>query len=131
LPWGLSFARSGDTLPRHPTQLYEAAFHLTMAGLLLALAQRGLFRGQLIKLYILSYLGYRFLTEFIRPEPRLLLGLTAYQWAALGLAPVFAWLWWRDARLLRQAQAQGEENKSFTTSDKSGKASGITLSSNP
>ena len=60
--------------------------------------QRGLFRGQLIKLYILAYLAYRFLTEFIRPEPRLLLGLTGYQWACLALAPVFVWLWWRDAK---------------------------------
>jgi phosphatidylglycerol:prolipoprotein diacylglycerol transferase len=69
-----------------------------MAGLLFTFQQRGQFRGQLIKLYILAYLAYRFLTEFIRPEPRLLLGLTGYQWAALCLAPLFVWLWWRDSR---------------------------------
>jgi phosphatidylglycerol:prolipoprotein diacylglycerol transferase len=97
LPWGVQFQSAGDDLRRHPTQLYEAAFHLAMAGVLLALQRRGLFRGQLVKLYILSYLGYRFLTEFIRPEPQLWLGLTGYQWAALALTPVFAWLWWRDA----------------------------------
>jgi len=97
LPWGICFAKSGDSLPRHPTQLYEAAFHLTMAGLLFVLQQRGLFRSQLIKLYILAYLAYRFLTEFIRPEPSLLLGLTAYQWTALALAPVFVGLWVRDS----------------------------------
>ena len=101
LPWGVRFARAGDALARHPTQLYEAAFHLTMAGLLFALQQRNIFRGQLVKLYILSYLGYRFLTEFIRPEPRLLLGLTGYQWAALALAPVFVFLWWNDQRTMR------------------------------
>ena len=55
-------------------------------------------KGQLIKLYILVYLGFRFCTEFIRPEPQLWLGLTAYQWAALVLAPIFIWLWRRDAR---------------------------------
>lgn len=98
LPWGVTFARAGDALPRHPTQLYEAAFHLAVAALLLVLQQRGLFRFQLVKLYILSYLAYRFATEFIRPEPQVLLGLTGYQWAALALAPVFAWLWWRDAK---------------------------------
>jgi phosphatidylglycerol---prolipoprotein diacylglyceryl transferase len=101
LPWGVCFARSGDSLPRHPTQLYEAAFHLTMACILFGLQQRGLLRGQLIKLYILAYLAYRFLTEFIRPEPAWFLGLTGYQWAAVCLAPVFVWLWWRDARDLR------------------------------
>jgi phosphatidylglycerol:prolipoprotein diacylglycerol transferase len=97
LPWGICFARSGDSLPRHPTQLYEAAFHLLMAGLLFTLQQRGQFRGQLIKLYILAYLAYRFVTEFIRPEPQLLFALTGYQWACLALAPLFVWLWWRDA----------------------------------
>jgi len=100
LPWGVCFARSGDLLPRHPTQLYEAAFHLTMAVILFALQQCGQFRGQLIKLYILSYLAYRFLTEFIRPEPQVFLGLTGYQWAACALAPLFAWLWISDHRLL-------------------------------
>ena len=73
-----------------------------MAGVLLTLQQRGLLRGQLIKLYILAYLAYRFLTEFIRPEPAWFLGLTGYQWAVVSLAPVFVWLWWRDAREFRQ-----------------------------
>jgi len=49
-------------------------------------------------LYIITYLVYRFATEFIRPEPTLWLGLTAYQWAAILFVPVFAWLWVRDAR---------------------------------
>lgn len=99
VPWAVVFPTI-DNLPRHPTQLYEAAFHLSMAAMLYVLQRRGLFRGQLIKLYILSYLVYRFATEFIRPEARLWQGLTGYQWAALGLMPVFVWLWWRDRREL-------------------------------
>ncbi len=98
LPWGMSFLRSGDSVPRHPTQLYEAGFHLAMAGLLFILARRRLLRGQLVKLYILCYLVYRFGSEFIRPEARLLGALTGYQWACLTLTPLFAWLWWRDAQ---------------------------------
>jgi phosphatidylglycerol:prolipoprotein diacylglycerol transferase len=97
LPWSVRFPTAGNDLPRHPTQLYEAAFHFAMAGLLAVLQRHGLFRGQLAKLYILCYLGYRFLTEFIRPEPRLTGGLTGYQYLALGLMPIFVWLWWRDA----------------------------------
>lgn len=96
LPWGCRFPTAGDDLPRHPTQLYEAAFHFAMAGLLMVLGHRGIWRGQLAKFYILTYLGYRFVTEFIRPEARVFAGLTAYQWAALLLTPIFAWLWWRD-----------------------------------
>ncbi len=104
LPWGVRFDSPEGKLVRHPTQLYEAAFHLAMTGILFALQQKGLFRGQLVKLYILSYLGYRFLTEFIRPEPRLWLGLTGYQWAALALAPVFIGLWILDSQRLQQPQ---------------------------
>lgn len=98
LPWGVVFPAAGD-MPRHPTQLYEAAFHLSLAGVLFGLEQRGVFRGQLIKLYILIYLAYRFVTEFIRPEVRLIGGiLTGYQLAAVALLPLFVWLWIRDAR---------------------------------
>lgn len=95
LPWGMNF---GDAVARHPTQLYEAAFHLSAAAVLAQLQRRRLFAGQLIKLYILAYLVYRFLSEFIRPEPVLAGGLTGYQWSALALAPVFVALWWQDAR---------------------------------
>jgi phosphatidylglycerol---prolipoprotein diacylglyceryl transferase len=95
LPWGVDF---GDGLRRHPTQLYEMAFHLTAACGLAWLKRRGLLRGQLIKLYLITYLTYRFLTELIRPEPVLALGLTGYQWACIGLTPVFVALWVRDAQ---------------------------------
>lgn len=104
LPWGVVFPNV-DSLPRHPTQLYEAAFHLTAAASLFWLQRRGMFRGQLIKLYILSYLVYRFFTEMIRPEARLSGGLTGYQWAALVLIALFAWLWRRDANAMRSAHA--------------------------
>ncbi len=89
LPWGVDF---GDGLLRHPTQLYESAFHLAAAVLLYQLLRRQMFRGQLIRLYFVAYFLYRFATEFIRPEPELWLGLTGYQLAALVLAPFFA-LW--------------------------------------
>jgi phosphatidylglycerol:prolipoprotein diacylglycerol transferase len=100
LPWGVVFPNV-DHLPRHPTQLYESAFHLTAAVVLYWLLRRGMFRGQLIKLYILSYLIYRFLTEFIRPEARFAGGLTGYQWAALVLAILFVGLWIRDANQMQ------------------------------
>src|SRR4051812_11812958 len=95
LPWGVDF---GDGCRRHPTQLYEFAFHLSAAAGLGWLRRRGRLRGQLIKLYILAYLAYRFATEFLRPEPVLALGLTGYQWATLALMPVFVLLWIQDRR---------------------------------
>jgi phosphatidylglycerol:prolipoprotein diacylglycerol transferase len=97
LPWGVVFPNI-DAQPRHPTQLYEAAFHLALAGVLWWSLRRGWFARQLIKLYLLAYLVFRFGTEFIRPEPIFGGGLTGYQWACLVLLGLFGWLWWRDAR---------------------------------
>ena len=102
-PWGVVF-RNVDSQPRHPTQLYEAAFHLAAAVVLWRLRATGRFHGQLIKVYFFAYFAYRFSTEFIRPEAELWAGLTGYQWACLALVPVFAALWIRDARPAAQAQ---------------------------
>jgi hypothetical protein len=101
LPWGVDF---GDGQLRHPTQLYEAAFHLTAAVILYQFQRRGILRGHLIRVYFVAYFIYRFATEFIRPEERLWLGLTGYQLASLALIPFFAlwccpgcrpWIAWR------------------------------------
>lgn len=93
LPWGVDF---GDGICRHPTQLYEAAFHFIAAALLLGLERQNRFPRQRLKLYLLAYCGYRFLTEFVRPEIPLALGLTGYQWSSLVLIAVLCWLWKRD-----------------------------------
>lgn len=95
LPWGLRCALTDD-LVRHPTQLYEALFHASLGLLMLQLQRRGIWRGQLAKLYILSYCVYRLGSETLRPEAEFAWGLTGYQWFALGCLPVFAGLWWRD-----------------------------------
>ncbi len=87
LPWGVDF---GDGQPRHPSQLYESAFHLCAALVLHQFQRRGILRGRLMRVYFIAYCLYRFLTEFIRPEPALWLGLTGYQWAALLLAGFFS-----------------------------------------
>lgn len=98
LSWGVKFSLSGDDLPRHPAQLYEAAFHLSLALLLAWFGYKGWFERQRFKLYILLYLAYRFVSEWLRPEPLLGMGLTVYQWGALALIPVFMALWIADAK---------------------------------
>jgi phosphatidylglycerol:prolipoprotein diacylglycerol transferase len=102
LPWGVPFAvPDGDGVrwvKCHPTQIYESLFHFTAALALLWLARRDLFPRQRLKLYLIAYGVYRFLTEFIRPEPRDYAGLTFYQWAALLLAAGLAVQWWADRR---------------------------------
>lgn len=97
LPWACDF---GDGVLRHPTQVYESLFHLTMAGLLLWLMGRGLMRTHRLQLYLIAYGVFRFLTEYLRPEPEWFAGLTFYQWAAVvlivGLAGQWAWETRRD-----------------------------------
>ena len=97
LPWGVVFP-TVDAITRHPTQVYETLFHLTMAAILYVLFRAKLFHGQLFKIYLLAYLAYRFFSEFIRPEIHLTFGLTAYQWAIIGLTPIFALLLWGNLR---------------------------------
>ncbi|MFK7986596.1 MAG: prolipoprotein diacylglyceryl transferase [Sandaracinaceae bacterium] len=97
LPWGVDF---GDGQHRHPNQLYEVAFHLGMATLLYALGKRGKFKSQRIKLYLITYMAFRLISETWRPEPRLALGLTFYQWSALAFLILFVGLWIWDAKRL-------------------------------
>lgn len=102
MPWGVVFEQHGPA-PRHPTQLYESAFHALAAIGLYELQRRGLFRGNLFKLYIIAYAAFRFGTEFIRDEPPLWLDLTGYQWSALVMVVLFGGLWWYDAAEQRAA----------------------------
>ena len=97
LPWAMRCAATDDLL-RHPTQIYESLFHCSMAGLCYFLIVRGAWKGQIVKFYILSYLLYRFVTEFLRPELKMGLELTWYQWFALLVAPVFVVLWIHDSQ---------------------------------
>jgi phosphatidylglycerol:prolipoprotein diacylglycerol transferase len=96
LPWGVRYGIDDFAVPRHPTQIYESLFHFLMALVLLDLMHRGALRRQRLKLYLIAYCGYRFLTEFIRDEPIWLTGLTFYQWACLVFASVLAVQWWLD-----------------------------------
>ena len=108
LPWAMRCAITDDLL-RHPTQLYESLFHFAMAVVCGLLIHRGIWKGQVLKFYIISYLAYRFVTEWIRPEAQYGFGLTAYQWFSLALMPAFAFLWWRDARAQHQPSHQGAD----------------------
>lgn len=107
-PWGVVFP-GVDLLPRHPTQIYEAFFHLGAAVCLWILLKHQLVRGNLIKLYIISYAVYRLFTEGIRPEPRLWLGLTAYQLGSIVIIALFAALWYRDATVVRAVATVRDE----------------------
>ena len=52
-------------------------------------------------LYLIAYGVYRFLTEYIRPEPVSMGGLTFYQWVSLGLIAGMVGQWWLQRRYER------------------------------
>jgi prolipoprotein diacylglyceryltransferase len=95
LPWGVRFS---DGVPRHPTQIYEVAFHLIMAAMLFVLLRRRLWPRQHLKLYLIGYAVFRFSIEFIRVEPSWWLGLSVYQWAAVAMIPPLLVQAWFDRK---------------------------------
>ncbi|MDZ7961951.1 MAG: prolipoprotein diacylglyceryl transferase [Aulosira sp. DedQUE10] len=80
LPWGVDF---GDSILRHPTQLYEILF-LVLLILFLHFRSRYQYEnGDLFKFYLVSYFGFRFLVDFIKPDFHPFLGLSAIQLVCL------------------------------------------------
>ncbi len=72
LPWGFIFELRGETVPKHPTQLYEALSYLVL-GIIMVLIYRfkadKVYRGFYFGFFLLGCFGMRFLIEFIK-EPQ-------------------------------------------------------------
>jgi len=93
LPWGIDF---GDGIRRHPTQLYEIAFLLLLVPLLYRIMLASLrpatvdqlprisFRpGDAFKFFMVAYMSFRLLCDFIKPYPPILFGIQGIQWVCL------------------------------------------------
>ncbi len=116
VPWAVIFPRAGP-LPRHPSQLYEAALEGIALFLLLwwlierrhALARPGLVGGT----FCAGYATARIVVEFFR-EPDAQLGYLAGGWLTMGMLlslPLLALGLWLIARALTQpAPASGKED---------------------
>ncbi len=86
LPWGVDF---GDGVARHPTQLYEVLFLAALAVVLTRVARRPHANGDLFKLFMVAYAGFRLAIDFLKPEPTFA-GLSSIQWASLGILLYYA-----------------------------------------
>lgn len=75
---------------RYPTQVFEMVFDFVLFAALWILRDKMRNPGDLFKLFVLSYLVFRFLIEFIRTEPIMWHGLTGYQLISLPLIPVIS-----------------------------------------
>lgn len=93
LPWGVDF---GDGIPRHPTQLYEIAFVVILSLFVARIAPRLRVTGDAFKIFLLGYLSFRVLVDFIKPATRIV-GVSILQWACLA---VIAYYWPHVPRLI-------------------------------
>lgn len=100
MPWGVSFPLAQDEagIVRHPTQLYELAFHSIAALALLVMDRKRWLVGNQLKAYLIAYMVYRFVSEWLRPESPVWLNLTAYQLSSVVIAAILILLWARDSR---------------------------------
>ena len=78
-PWGMNL---GDGIPRHPVDLYEICYLILLWVLLYRLNNRtSLENGALFKLFMIAYLLFRFLLDFIKPHYTYGIGLSTIQYA--------------------------------------------------
>ncbi|MDT7929727.1 prolipoprotein diacylglyceryl transferase, partial [Tepidimonas sp.] len=103
LPWAMVFPGAGP-LPRHPSQLYQAALEGALLFVLLWLYARQPRRlGEVSAAFLTGYGLLRFAAEYFRePDAHLgllSLGLSMGQWLSLPmvLAGVALWFWARRA----------------------------------
>ena len=69
MPWGFIFERNGETLAKHPTQLYEALSYFLLGVFQILMYKyrlNKLYRGFFIGTFFIGCFGMRFLIEFIK-----------------------------------------------------------------
>jgi phosphatidylglycerol:prolipoprotein diacylglycerol transferase len=89
LPWGVVFDDTGGgALPRHPTQLYEAALEglvLLLVLYLLARRKPPLPRGSYFGVFLVGYAVFRIAVEFVRQPDAHIGYLFGTDWITMGM----------------------------------------------
>jgi len=88
-PWGFIFTLRGETVPKHPTQLYEAIAYFAIFIALMLIYKKflpKLKRGTLFALFLISMFSARFFIEFVK-EPQVAfeqgMSLNMGQWMSI------------------------------------------------
>jgi prolipoprotein diacylglyceryl transferase len=71
LPWGFIFERNGETVPKHPTQIYETLSYLATYGVVLYAYWKTKLRdrqGFIVGVFFVMVFLSRFLVEFIKED---------------------------------------------------------------
>lgn len=105
-PWGMVFP-GVDSLPRHPSQLYEFALEgVALFTLLWLYSRRPRPVGAVSGLFLIGYGSFRFIAEFARnPDDGIFglmtLGVSMGQWLSLPMVLIGLWLMWRARQQVR------------------------------
>ena len=89
MPWGVVFGGAAGTMPRHPSQLYEALLEgVVLFIILFALSRKtpARPRGTFFGTFLLFYGLFRFTIEFIRQPDAQIGYLLGTQWFTMGQA---------------------------------------------
>ena len=87
LPWGVVFGGTAGTIPRHPSQLYEAVLEgLIIFIVLFALSRKNppRPRGTFLGTFLIMYGVFRFCIEFVRQPDSQLGYLLGTDWLTMG-----------------------------------------------
>jgi prolipoprotein diacylglyceryltransferase len=80
LPWGVDY---GDGIARHPAQIYEILFLATLALVLWMNRAAMMQPGVTFRVFMASYLAFRFYIDFFKPHWAVFGGLSGIQWGCL------------------------------------------------
>jgi phosphatidylglycerol---prolipoprotein diacylglyceryl transferase len=82
LPWGMD---AGDGVMRQPVQLYEIAFVLLLGAFLWWRMRKPYEPGDIFKMFMVGYFGFRLACDFLKPDIRVFAGLSSIQWACVAM----------------------------------------------
>lgn len=87
LPWAMAFpdALVPTIVPVHPTPIYDMILLMGIFLILWKVRFRKYPQGTFFSLYLVLLGIERFITEFYRNTPKLLIGITMAQWISIGL----------------------------------------------
>lgn len=107
LPWGFRYVGGVEPFAGmppvgtvvHPVALYDLLLTTVLVVVLIRFLRSSRAAGSAIALFTLWYASGRILTDFLRTDPRRLLGLTGSQLTAIAAVVAVALaLWWRSRR---------------------------------
>ncbi len=130
LPWGFIFTLQGETVAKHPTQIYEALCYLVL-GLMLLFAYYKLMpklkRGMLVSFLFIWIFGWRFMIEYIKePQSDFEIGMFFNMGQILSIPFILAgiilmiWSWKQGKPALREIPSNERQSANINTPKQKG-----------